>query len=190
MINIAILASGSGSNAQKIMEYFKDSDKVNVKILLSNNPKAYALERAQKFNIPTRVFDRKTFCETDQIVNELKNIKIDWIILAGFLWLIPKNLIRAYPNRIINIHPALLPVYGGKGMYGHFVHEAVVAAKEKETGISIHYVNENYDEGQIIFQARCCVDPQDTAEMVAHKVQALEHEYFPKVIDELIKLNS
>ncbi|MBX9851669.1 MAG: phosphoribosylglycinamide formyltransferase [Cytophagaceae bacterium] len=187
MTNIAILASGSGSNAQKIMEYFKSSPDISINVLLSNNKNAYALERAKNFGIPTRVFDRKSFCDSDEIVNELTQLKTDWIILAGFLWLIPQNLIKAFPGRIINIHPALLPAYGGKGMYGKFVHEAVVAAGEKETGISIHMVNEKYDEGKIIFQARCCVDPGDTADMVAQKVQTLEHEHFPRVIEEFIK---
>jgi phosphoribosylglycinamide formyltransferase 1 len=186
MINIAILASGSGSNAQKIIEYFKDSQEIRVKILLSNNKNALALERAKNFGIPTLIFDKISFRETDQIVNELKNQGVSWVILAGFMWLIPQNLVNAFPNRIINIHPALLPLFGGKGMYGHFVHEAVIAAKEKETGISIHFVNEHYDEGQIIFQAKCTVEPHDTAESVAKKVQILEHEHFPAVIENLI----
>jgi phosphoribosylglycinamide formyltransferase 1 len=187
MTNIAILASGSGSNAQRIIEYFKNSPDIRVKLLLSNNKNAYALERAKNFNIPTRVFDKVTFCETNEIVQELQSQHISWVILAGFLWLIPKNLVNAFPNRIVNIHPALLPLYGGKGMYGHFVHEAVVAAKDKESGISIHYVNEHYDEGQIIFQATCKVEPEDSPEMVAKKVQVLEHEHFPAVIENLIR---
>jgi phosphoribosylglycinamide formyltransferase 1 len=187
MTNIAVFASGSGSNAQRLIEYFKNSDDIKVKILLSNNKNAYALERAKNLEVPTLVFDRKSFCETDQIVEKLKEENISWIVLAGFLWLIPKNLVKAFPNRIINIHPALLPLYGGKGMYGHFVHEAVIAAKDKETGITIHFVNENYDEGQIIFQSRCSVEPIDTAETIAKKVQLLEHEHFPMVVENLIR---
>lgn len=187
MTNIAIFASGSGSNAQRIIEYFKDSEDIQVKLLLSNNKNAYALERAKNFGVPTRVFNRKEFTESNTIVDELKKEDISWIMLAGFLWLIPENLIRAFPGRIINIHPALLPLYGGKGMYGHYVHAAVIEAKDKETGISIHYVNESYDEGTIIFQARCAVEEGDTPETVARKVQQLEHEHFPRVIEELIQ---
>jgi phosphoribosylglycinamide formyltransferase 1 len=187
MINIAIFASGSGTNAQRIMEYFKDSPDIRVKILLSNNKNAYALERAKNFGIDTRIFDRSSFCDSDEVVNKLKELNISWIILAGFLWLIPENLIDAFPDKIINIHPALLPLYGGKGMYGHHVHAAVVAAKDKETGISIHFVNKNYDEGQIIFQARCQVEAHDTPETIAKKIQLLEHEHFPKVIENLIR---
>lgn len=187
MTNIAIFASGSGSNAQKIMEYFKDSPDIHIKMLLSNNKNAYALERAKNFGIPTRIFDKKTFCESDDVVKELKDQDVSWVILAGFLWLIPGNLVNNFPNRIINIHPALLPKYGGKGMYGHHVHEAVVAAKDKESGISIHYVNANYDEGQIIFQAKCGIDINDTPEIVAQKVQVLEHQHFPIVIENLIR---
>lgn len=168
-VNIAIFASGSGTNAQRIIEFFEGRKDVCVKILLSNNPEAYALVRAQNKNIPTFVFDKKTFRSSDDVVNNLKDLKIDWIILAGFLWLIPENLIKAFPNRIINIHPALLPNYGGKGMYGMKVHEAVIAAKEKESGISIHYVNEKYDEGEIIFQAKCGISEADTAEALAKK---------------------
>ena len=187
MTNIAVFASGSGSNAQRLIEYFKNSSDIQVKILLSNNKNAYALERAKNLGVPSLVFDRKSFCETDEIVKKLKEENISWIVLAGFLWLIPKNLIKAFPNRIINIHPALLPLYGGKGMYGHFVHEAVVAAKDKETGITIHFVNENYDEGQIIFQSKCSIDAMDTPDTVAKKVQLLEHEHFPSVVENLIR---
>jgi phosphoribosylglycinamide formyltransferase-1 len=187
MTNIAIFASGSGSNAQRLIEYFKNSSDVKVKMLLSNNKNAYALERAKNLDVPAMVFDKKSFCETDEVVKKLKSENISWIILAGFLWLIPKNLVHAFPNRIINIHPALLPLYGGKGMYGHFVHEAVVEAKDKESGITIHFVNERYDEGQVIFQTTCSIDPQDTPDMVAKKVQRLEHEHFPLVVENLIK---
>lgn len=190
MINIAILASGSGSNAQRIIEYFQSSKEIRVTMLLSNKKDAYALERAKKLGVSTMVFDRKSFVESDEVVNKLKEQNISWVILAGFLWLIPERLIKAYPNRIINIHPALLPLYGGKGMYGMHVHKAVVEAGDKESGITIHYVNENYDEGKVIFQAKCIVEPGDTPEVVAQKVQKLEHEHFPCVIEDLIRSNS
>jgi phosphoribosylglycinamide formyltransferase-1 len=186
MTNIAIFASGSGSNAQKIIEYFQSSDKIKVSLLLSNNKNAFALQRAEKLGVQTKVFDRKQFYESDEVVNELLDHDIHWVILAGFLWLIPFRLITTFPDRIINIHPALLPNYGGKGMYGMNVHKAVVDAKEKETGISIHLVNEKYDEGTIIFQAKCLIDEGDTPEMVAEKVHALEHRHFPQVIEEVI----
>jgi len=186
-VNIAILASGSGSNAQKIMEYFKDRTDIKVKLLLSNNPSAYALERAQNMQVNTHVFDRATFRNTDDVLNILKDNSIDWLILAGFLWLIPDNLLKAYPCRIVNIHPALLPNYGGKGMYGAKVHEAVIAAGDKESGISIHYINEHYDEGEIIFQAKCLINEGDSADVLADKIHKLEHEHFPQIIDKVIK---
>jgi phosphoribosylglycinamide formyltransferase 1 len=185
--NIAIFASGSGSNAQKIMDYFQDSQNIRVKFLLSNNKDAYALERAKKMGIETRIFDRKAFRESNEIVDFLLKNNISWVILAGFLWMIPENLIKAFPCRIINIHPALLPSYGGKGMYGIHVHTAVHKAREKESGISIHLVNEKYDEGEIVFQAKCLLDENDTPESIAAKVLKLEHEHFPKVIEGLIK---
>lgn len=187
MTNIALFASGSGTNAQRIIEYFQNSSDIRVKVLYSNNKESYALERAKNLGVAGKVFDRKTFYETDQIIQDLQKEQISWIILAGFLWLIPPNLIRAFPDRIINIHPALLPLYGGKGMYGNFVHKAVAAAKDTQTGISIHFVNEKYDEGKILFQATCTVDPADTPEMIARKVQVLEHRHFPEVIEETIK---
>jgi phosphoribosylglycinamide formyltransferase-1 len=183
---IAIFCSGSGSNAQKIMEYFQHSTTVKVEILIANKPDAYALERAKAFQIPTYIFDRNAFYNTNEVVNKLKELKVDWVILAGFLWLIPPNLIEHYPNKIVNIHPALLPKFGGKGMYGMHVHEAVVKNKEKESGISIHYVNSNYDEGNIIFQASCPINPQDNAEVVAKKVLTLEHAHYPKIIESLV----
>jgi len=185
--HIAILASGSGSNAQKIMDYFKDSADIRVKFLLSNNKEAYALERARMMGVETKVFDRKAFRESDEIVDFLLKNGVNWIVLAGFLWMVPDNLIKAFPCRIINIHPALLPLYGGKGMYGIHVHTAVHKAKDKESGISIHLVNEKYDEGEIVFQAKCLLDENDTPESIAEKVLKLEHEHFPKVIETLIK---
>lgn len=185
-VKIAIFCSGSGSNAQKIIEYFQEHKSAEVVLLLSNKKDAYALERAKMLGVPTRVFNRAEFTQSSVIVDELKALGVSWIILAGFLWLVPENLIEAYPDSIVNIHPALLPSYGGKGMYGMNVHEAVVRAKEKESGISIHMVNKEYDKGTIVFQARCLVTDDDTPETLAKKVQALEHEHFPKVIDALI----
>ncbi len=182
MIKIAIFASGSGSNAEQIIEYFSSNDEVEVSLILTNNPAAGVIERGQRLNIPTLIFNKKLFSKTNKIVEILQSQEIDWVILAGFLWLVPSNLTRAFENRMINIHPALLPKYGGKGMWGHHVHEAVVANKEKETGITIHYVNEHYDEGKVIFQAKCEVTENDTPESVAAKIHELEYQYFPEVI--------
>lgn len=184
---IAIFASGSGSNAQKIMEHFKYSDAAEVALVLSNNPESYVLQRADNFEIPSHVFDKHDFFQTDDIVKLLKNLEIDLIVLAGFLWLVPDNLLRAFPNKIINIHPALLPKYGGKGMYGDRVHKAVLAAKESEHGITIHFANEHFDEGEIIHQARFKVDADDTLEVIKFKGQQLEHLHYPKVIENLLK---
>lgn len=185
MKNIAIFASGSGSNAERIVDYFADSERVNVKLFLCNNPEAGVIQRAERLQISLIIFDRPMF-KSGEIVKILQENKIDWVILAGFLWLIPKNMVEAFPNKIINIHPALLPKYGGKGMYGHFVHEAVVENKETESGITIHFVNEHYDEGGVIFQASFPVLPNDTSEDVARKGQVLEHKHFPEVIERVI----
>ncbi|UBM59914.1 phosphoribosylglycinamide formyltransferase [Marinilongibacter aquaticus] len=186
MKNIAIFASGSGSNAETIIRHFEHSEEVKVSLILTNNAEAGVIARGKRLNVPTLVFSRQNFSKSDAVVDLLKNQHIDFVVLAGFLWLVPSNLIKAFPNKIVNIHPALLPKYGGKGMWGHFVHEAVVANKEKESGITIHYVNENYDEGQIIFQASCAVTANDSPEEVAQKVQKLEHEHFPKVVESLL----
>lgn len=184
MKKIAIFASGSGSNAENIALYFKGRENLNIKCVYSNKNDAYVLERAKKFGIPTMVFNRDEFYNSNLIINRLKEQEIDLIVLAGFLWLIPENLIDNF--KIINIHPALLPKYGGKGMYGQRVHEAVVSNNEKESGITIHWVNQNYDEGQIIFQAKCEVLPSDTANDVAQKVHELEYAHFPRVIEEVL----
>lgn len=184
---IAIFASGSGSNAQKIMEHFKKSDEAEVAIVLTNNPEAYVLQRADNFEIPTHIFDRKEFRDTDEIIKILKNLQIDLIVLAGFLWLIPKNLLEAFPNKIINIHPSLLPAYGGKGMYGDYVHKSVLTNKDTESGITIHFVNEHFDEGEIIYQAKFRIEPDDDLEMIKFKGQQLEHLHFPRVIENLLK---
>ena len=186
MKRIAIFASGSGSNAQKIAEYFSERTDVEVSLILTNNPEAGVIHRARKLHIPVVVFDRKTFYETERILSLLKNEGIDLIVLAGFMMLIPGFLVKGYRDKMVNIHPALLPKYGGKGMYGSFVHEAVVAAKEKESGITIHFVNEHYDEGNVIFQTTCKVSETDTAEDVAEKIHVLEHYHFPRVIDQVI----
>ena len=183
---IALFASGSGSNAEKIAAYFTDNDDVEIALILSNNPKAGVIERARRLRIPVVLFDRPTFYETNRIPELLLNQQIDLIVLAGFMWLVPGNLVQTFPNKIVNIHPALLPKFGGKGMYGHFVHEAVVAAQETESGITIHYVNEHYDEGQVIFQARCPVTATDTPDDVARHVQALEHRHYPSVVADIL----
>ncbi len=184
---IAIFASGSGSNAQKIMEHFKYSDDAEVSLVLSNNPEAYVLQRADNFEIPSHVFDRQEFYHTDEVVNILKRLDIDLIVLAGFLWLVPENLLKAYPNKIINIHPALLPKHGGKGMYGDRVHKAVLAAGDEEHGITIHFVNEHFDEGEAIYQGKFKVEKDDTLETIKFKGQQLEHLHYPKVIENLLK---
>lgn len=186
MKRLAILASGSGSNAEKIMEHFQGSSKAKIALIASNKAEAFVLERAKKFGVPTFTFTRKEM-EAGLLLEKLQEKQIDWVILAGFLLKIPEELIRAFPNRMVNIHPALLPKYGGKGMYGHHVHEAVKAAGETETGITIHLVNEHYDEGKIIFQAATSVTPEDTADSIAQKVHALEHRYFPEVIESLME---
>jgi len=187
---IAIFASGSGSNAQKIMEYFQDNENIKVEVLLANKPNIGALERAEKFGVPTLVFNKEQFVDSNEIVDFLKEKEIDLIVLAGFLWLIPENLVNAFPNQIINIHPALLPKYGGKGMYGANVHKAVVENKEKESGMTIHYVNQKYDEGKVIFQSSCTIDSTDGPTDVAKKVLELEHKYFAKVIEDVLNNKS
>jgi phosphoribosylglycinamide formyltransferase-1 len=184
---IAIFASGSGSNAQSIIEYFQAHSNVKVALLLSNNPEAKALSRAADLGVPTQVFSKTQFQETDEILCILNENRITHIVLAGFLLQIPPRLIKTFPNKIVNIHPSLLPKFGGKGMYGLKVHEAVKAANEKETGITIHEVNEHYDEGRIIFQASCEVLATDSAEQIAQKVQRLEHQHFPVVIEQWIQ---
>jgi phosphoribosylglycinamide formyltransferase-1 len=186
MKRIAIFASGSGSNAQKIIEHFDGNRDIEVSLVLTNNENAFVLQRASDLEIPAYVFDRQMFYDTDQVHDILRDIGIDVIVLAGFLWLVPTNILRSWPNRIVNIHPALLPKFGGKGMYGEKVHEAVIAAGEKETGISIHYVNEVYDEGEIIFQEKFDVLPDDNADSIAERIHILEHKHFPVVVEEIV----
>lgn len=169
------------------MEHFKGSMEVEIALVLTNNPDAYVLQRADNFEIPAHIFDKHEFYKTDNIIDMLKNLDIDLIVLAGFLWLIPKRLIAEYPGRIINIHPALLPKYGGKGMYGDYVHGAVIAAGDAEGGITIHYVNEHYDEGEYIYQAKYRIDKDDNLEMIKFKGQQLEHQHYPRIIEGIIK---
>jgi len=187
MKKIAVFASGSGSNAQKIIEYFSNNDTGEVALVLSNSKDAYVLERAKSYDIPTLVFSKQALYETNEIINILQEHNIDIIVLAGFLLLIPVHLIRAFPDKIINIHPALLPKYGGKGMYGLHVHKAVLDNNEKKSGITIHYVNEEYDKGEIIFQATCTVLPDDTPESLANRIHALEHEHYPYIVEQVLR---
>lgn len=169
------------------MEHFKRSADTEISLVLTNNPDAYVLQRADNFEIPSHIFDKNEFYKTDEVIDLLKNLDIDFIVLAGFLWLIPKNLIDAYPGRIVNIHPAILPKFGGKGMYGDNVHNAVMAAGETEGGITIHYVDEHYDEGEYIYQAKYKIDKNDNLEMVKFKGQQLEHLHYPRIIESLVK---
>ena len=186
VIQLAILASGNGTNAQQIAEHFANSQSVNVNVIIYNKRDAYVAKRAETLGIEAHYFNRNAFLETDDVLHFLQQRNIDYVILAGFLLLVPQNLLDAFPNRIVNIHPALLPKYGGKGMYGHNVHEAVVAHHEKETGITIHIVDNHYDRGTTLFQARCAVDPADTPDDVAAKIHILEKTWFPKVIEAFV----
>lgn len=185
--NIAIFASGAGSNAQKIVDRFRDHVSIKVALIVCNNSSAGVLKIAEKENISALIIEKERFFHGDSYIKELNEKKIDLIVLAGFLWKLPAALIKTYSGTIVNIHPALLPKYGGKGLYGHYVHEAVIAGKEKKTGISIHYVDEIYDHGKIIFQQSCPVWENDTAESLAHRVQALEHEHYPTIIEEVVR---
>ena len=184
MINLAVFASGSGTNAENLVHYFNGHSEIRISLILCNRPDAFVLQRAKQLNIPALTFNKDDFYHNENVLKALADYKIDCLVLAGFLWLIPDNLLKAFPQRIINIHPALLPRYGGKGMYGRYVHEAVVANSEKETGITIHLVDAEYDNGEILFQAKCPVLPDDTPEMVAAKVHELEHCYFPIVVEQ------
>ncbi|MCX8492164.1 MAG: phosphoribosylglycinamide formyltransferase [Cyclobacteriaceae bacterium] len=184
---ICILASGNGTNAEAIFNYFKKHSTTQVTLVLSNNPNAAVLERAKKFGIESGVFTKSEFNESDDVVNRLLSHSITHIVLAGFLWLLPKTLISAYSGKMINIHPALLPKFGGKGMYGMKIHEAVKQAGETKTGITIHEVNEHYDKGQIIFQTSCAVLSSDTPEQIASKIHDLEYQHYPRVIAQWVE---
>jgi phosphoribosylglycinamide formyltransferase-1 len=185
-LHIAIFASGSGSNAVKLIEHFRNHEFITVRLIVCNNPKAGVIEKTIEHNIELLLIEKDRFFRGDGYVEFLKEKKIHWIILAGFLWKIPTTLIEAYPNKIVNIHPALLPKYGGKGMYGTHVHKAVLSAKEQKSGITIHLVDEIYDHGKIIFQAECQVEPTDNPESLAKKVQQLEHTHFGKIVERLV----
>lgn len=190
MKRIAIFASGAGTNAEKIIQHFtlqkNRGVSIEVALIVCNKPNAGVLQIATENKISTLIIEKETFFRTDAYINELKNAQIDCIVLAGFLWKIPSQLVAAYPNAIINIHPALLPKYGGKGMYGNIVHQTVIDNKEKQSGITIHYVDDLYDNGSIIFQAQCDVSENDTLETLATKVHFLEHTHYPRVIEEVI----
>lgn len=187
MKRIVIFASGSGSNAENLIKFFHKRENASVILVLTNNPSAKVLDRCKNLNVSALPFNRIAFLKSEDVLNILRAAQPDLIVLAGFLWKFPEFILQVFPNKVVNIHPALLPNYGGKGMYGIHVHRAVVANKETETGITIHYVNENYDEGAVIFQAKCNVLPTDSAEDVAGKIHLLEMEHFPEIINELLK---
>jgi len=188
MKRIIIFASGSGTNAENIITYFQKRNVAEVTHVFSNKLRAKVLKRAHALNVKALHFDKSSFYDTNEVLNILKDAQPDLIVLAGFLWIFPKKIIDSFPNKVINIHPALLPKYGGKGMFGHHVHEAVVKNKEKESGITIHYVNEHYDEGAIIFQAKTKIQETDTADDVAHAIHQLEYKHFPVVIEKALGL--
>jgi phosphoribosylglycinamide formyltransferase 1 len=187
MKNIAIFASGSGTNAENIIKYFSNSNSAKVTLVLSNRSEALVLKRAAALNIETYFFERDDLYSSGKVLRSLLSHRIDFIVLAGFLWLVPADILNTFKNRIVNIHPALLPSYGGKGMYGEKVHKSVIENCETESGITIHLVNESYDEGDIIFQARCSVEPEETPESLAVKIHSLEYEHFPRIVEELIE---
>ena len=188
MKRIVIFASGSGTNAENIIKHFQEIKNAEVTLVFSNKMNAKVLKRAYNLNVKALHFDKTSFYSTNEVLNILKDAAPDLIVLAGFLWIFPKNIIETFSNKVINIHPALLPKYGGKGMYGSHVHEAVVQNKEKESGITIHYVNENYDEGAIIFQAKTPINDHDTPDDVAKAIHQLEYKYFPIVIEKILGL--
>lgn len=186
MIKLAILASGNGTNAQRISEYFATSQQVQVTCIIYNRKDAYVAQRAQHLGIPAYYFGRADFYENGRVLSFLCEQEIDWVVLAGFLWLVPEDILEAFPSKVINIHPALLPKYGGKGMFGEHVHEAVIAHHEKESGITIHIVDQHYDRGTILFQAKCTLTDEDTPETLAAKIHELEQRHFPEVIEQTI----
>lgn len=188
MKRIVIFASGSGTNAENLINFFHNRETGSVIQVLTNNPHAKVLERAKNLNVSALSFNRVAFSHSDDVLNILKCSQPDLIVLAGFLWKMPDFILKEFPNKVINIHPALLPKYGGKGMYGNFVHEAIIKNEESETGITVHYVNEHYDEGSIIFQAKCDINPSDSVEDVATKIHELEMKYFPKVVEQILTI--
>ena len=183
---VAIFASGSGTNAEEFFKYFKGHKEIAVVAVFSNNPNAYVLARADNWHVDKVVFNRKELYESNEVLESLSSLAIDFICLAGFMWLVPDNILQAYSGKIINIHPSLLPAHGGKGMYGDRVHQAVLGAGEKESGITIHFVNGQFDEGEVIFQAKCEVKESDTAETLANRIHVLEYAYYPKVAESTI----
>ena len=185
--HISIFASGAGSNAQKIIDHFRNSDSVKVVLIVCNKPGAGVINIGEKENIPVLLIEKERFFRGDAYVPVLREVKTDLIVLAGFLWKVPARLIEAYSKRIINIHPALLPKYGGKGMYGQFVHEAVLKSGDEKSGITIHYVDEHYDNGDVIFQTTCDVMKEDNAETLAQRIHQLEHKHFPVVVEEVVR---
>ena len=185
MKRLSIFVSGNGTNLQRIAEYFSDNKDVEIINVVCNNPRAYSIERAKNLGIPLRMITKEEF-KSEAFVKEMQNLDIDLIVLAGFLWKLPENLVKAFPKKIVNIHPALLPKYGGKGFYGEHVHEAVVAAKEAQSGITVHYVNELYDSGEIILQARVSLDENETPDTLAAKIHQLEQAYFPVAIEQVL----
>jgi phosphoribosylglycinamide formyltransferase-1 len=187
--NIAVFASGTGTNANNLIHYFNKTQTANICLIVCNNPIAGVIKIAERNNIPHILIEKEKFFKGDGYVTELKNAQINFIVLAGFLWKLPSTLINAYRNKIVNIHPALLPKFGGKGMYGNFVHEAVLSAKEKESGITIHFVDEFYDNGKTIFQTTCPVYENDTTESLSKRIHDLEYKYFPQVIEDVIQKN-
>lgn len=186
MKRIALFASGSGTNAENIIRYFFYHETITVAAVFTNRANAPVLEKAKKYGVPTVVFSRKELYEENRVLRLLSDVKADMVVLAGFLWLIPKEILQQFPGAVINIHPALLPKYGGKGMYGKKVHQAVIENGDKESGITIHYVNEHYDEGDIIHQEKCTVEEHDTPETLAEKVHKLEYEAYPEIIESLM----
>jgi len=186
MKTIAILASGSGTNAQNLIEYFNKTVEKKVILVLSNKKDAKVLERAEKLGTPTEIFDRDDLYENGRVLNILSRLDPDLVVLAGFLWLVPSDILKKFQNRVVNIHPALLPKYGGKGMFGMNVHRAILQNRESRSGISIHYVNEEYDQGDIIFQAYCDIEVSETPESLASKVHQLEYKHFPEVVNDLL----
>lgn len=187
VIRLAIFASGSGSNAENIVRYFNQQERIKVSMVFVNNPQAGVIQRMQHLNVPIFLFNKSMLYETNEVLMALKSYSIDFIVLAGFLWLVPSSIIDAYPNKILNIHPALLPKYGGKGMYGNKVHEQVIANKETVSGITVHEVNQVYDQGRILFQATCPVLESDNVESLANRIHSLEYYHFPRVIESWIR---
>ena len=186
MKRLSIFVSGNGTNLQRIAEYFANNPEVEIVNVVCNNPQAYSIQRAKNLGIPLRMINKEEF-RSEAFVEEMQALNVDLIVLAGFLWKLPEALVKAFPRKIVNIHPALLPKYGGKGFYGEHVHEAVVKAKEAQSGITVHYVNELYDSGEIILQARVSLDENETPDSLAAKIHGLEQAYFPVAIEQVLK---